>query len=271
MAAFVGDGQPVGVGHLLAGLDAVADRFAALEPDAAALVKGEFGVDQVAMVLQQPPNPHGICIEDFLVGLQCQDDVALRPVALLLVADEIRHEARRHVFVVPGAAAVEVAVLLSEPEGVDRPVFTSRFDDVEMGKQQDRLAGASAAQPRHQIAFARRRLEHLHIGAVEPGRNQSGRHGIGSASGIARLCDGIDLDQFLVDVEGPLLLGRQGMRGRRVYDPGKNSGRSHHHCAIERSALARAGPKADAGQNIHSYLALSWADAAQGLRANARV
>ena len=135
-------------------------------------------------------------------------------IALLLVADEVRHEGCGHELVVAGAASVEITILLGQLERVERPVLGQRLDHVEMGEQQDRLAGPGAAQPRHQIALARRRLEHLHVGVRKPGRAQPRRHGIGRPPGIAGRGDGVDLDQLLVDVDGELLA--RGPRGHGV-------------------------------------------------------
>ena len=39
------------------------------------------------MIFQQPLNPQSIAVEDFLVGLQRDDDVTIGRVAFLFVAD----------------------------------------------------------------------------------------------------------------------------------------------------------------------------------------
>src|SRR5215471_6278161 len=254
MAAFIGYTKRIREGDLLAGLNAVADRLAALDADATAFVEGEFGFDQVAMVLQQPLNPQGIAVEDFLVGFQRQNDIAVRPIALLLVTDEVGHESCYHVFVVARAAAVEVAVLFGEPEGVERPVLAFRFDHVEMGEQQDWLARSGAAQPCYQVALARRRLEHLHVGIRETCRTQPRRYGIGGAPRIAGLGDGVDLHEFPVDVDGELLLGRQrlGMRRPHRAERERQNYRGTPSCSEMRGAATsgRPGLYGDAGAGV---------------------
>ena len=141
------------------------------------------------MVLQQPLNPQRVFIQRLFVGLQRQNDVTIGPVALLFVTNEVGHEGRCHVFVVAGAAPVVIAVLLGELEWIERPVRGICRNHVDMRQQQDRLAGAGAAQPRHQIALARRRLEHLHVRPVEACGAKPCRHRIGGAPGIAGFGD----------------------------------------------------------------------------------
>jgi hypothetical protein len=103
--------QPVEQRDFLAGLDAIADRLAVLEADAAAFVEGEFCVNQVSVVVDEPPDAKRIGVADLLVRLQRHDDVAVGPITLLFISDEVRDERRCHEFVVGGAAAVVVAVL----------------------------------------------------------------------------------------------------------------------------------------------------------------
>jgi len=120
------------------------------------------------VVVDEPPDAKRIGVADLLVRLQRHDDVAVGSITLLFISDEVRDERRRHEFVVGGAAAVVVAVFLGQFERVERPVGKKRLDHVEMSKQQDRLSGAGAAQSRHQISLARRRLEHLHVSPEKP-------------------------------------------------------------------------------------------------------
>ena len=159
-------------------------------------------------------SPISSSVADLLVRLQRHDDVAVGPITLLFISDEVRDERRRREFVVGGAAAVVVAVFLGQFERVERPVGRKRLDHVEMSKQQDRLAGAGAAQSRHQIALARRRLEHLHVVARKAGGAQPCCHGVGGPPRIPCRRDRVDLDQFLIDVERELLLRRKRLRQR---------------------------------------------------------
>src|ERR1700674_372633 len=110
VAALVFHVELIGQRNLLAGLDAVPDRLAVLESDAAALVQREFGIDQVAMVLEQPLDAEAIAVQNFLVGLERNDDIAVWLVALLLVANKIVDKGRRHVLVVAAAAGIEITV-----------------------------------------------------------------------------------------------------------------------------------------------------------------
>ena len=144
VATTIFDLELVGQRDLLAGLDAIPDRLAILQPDPAALVEREFGIDQVAVVLEQPLDAEAIAVEDFLVGLERDDDVAIGLVALVPVANEIGDKGSRHIFVVRAAARIEVAVVLGELERFDRPVVADSRNDIEMRNQEDRLARPAA-------------------------------------------------------------------------------------------------------------------------------
>ena len=84
-----------------------------------------------------------------------------------------------------------------------------------MRQQQDRLARAGAAQPRHQVALARRGREHLHVAVGKARRAKPRRHRFGRLRGVAGRGHGVDLDQFLVDVVGELLLRGQSFGAQR--------------------------------------------------------
>src|SRR5262249_8922525 len=103
--------------------------------DRAALIQRKFSVDQVAVAFQQPLNPQGITVENLLVSLQRNDDVSIRLVPLLHVADQVRNKGRRHELVVGCAASVEIAVLLDQLERVNRPVLSSRLNHIKMREQ----------------------------------------------------------------------------------------------------------------------------------------
>ena len=90
------------------------------------------------MVFDQPLNPQLVDVSDLLVGLERKDDVAVRLVVLLFEPDHVGDEHGRHRFVIAGPAAVEIAVLLEQLEGIARPVFALRLDDVGMGEEQNR-------------------------------------------------------------------------------------------------------------------------------------
>ena len=101
-----------------------------------AFVQAELGVDQLALVLQQPLDAV-VRPAAFLVRRERDDDVAIGLEAFALVANQVRDPDRRLRLVVAGAAAVEVAVLLGERERIHAPVFALRFHDVGVREQQD--------------------------------------------------------------------------------------------------------------------------------------
>ena len=143
------------------------ERLAVAQRAAAAFVDGELGVDQVAMVIEQPVRAVVRRIGQLLVGGERQDDVAVGLEAFLGILDQVGDEDRRHRLVVDRAAAAEIAVDLLQLERIEIPVLALGLDHVDMGDQQERLARAGAAQPRDQVALARPRRHHLDVG----GRN----------------------------------------------------------------------------------------------------
>jgi len=121
--------------NFFARLNAVTNRLAILQSDRTTLIECKFSVDQIAVVLQQPLNPQGITVEDFLIGLQRNDNVSIRLVALLHVADQVRNKGRRHELVIGRAASIEITVLLDQLERINRPVLASRLNHIEMREQ----------------------------------------------------------------------------------------------------------------------------------------
>ena len=82
--AAIGDLELVGLIDLLGELDREAERAGRCAMRAAAaLVDGELGVDQLAVVLQQPAHAIVRRIRKLFVGREREDDVALGLVALL--------------------------------------------------------------------------------------------------------------------------------------------------------------------------------------------
>ena len=117
--------------------------------------------------------------------------------------------------------AAEIAVGLLQLEGIEVPVLAFGLHDIEMGEKEKRPAGAGAAQPRHQVAFARPRRQHLDVRGGNAAGAQSRRHGLGRAQRVAGGIGGVDLDQLTVDVDERALVGRRRLRGERA---GKSSG-----------------------------------------------
>ncbi len=206
VAAAVGDLELIGLIDLLRDLHAEAERAAVAQRAATALVDRELGVDQVAVVLQEPMHAVVRRIRQLLIGRERQDDVAVRLEAFVDVADHVGHEDRRHRLVVDGAAAAEIAVDLLQLERVEIPVLALGLDHVEMRKQQQRAARAGAVQPRHQVAFARPRREHRDIGGRETAGAQPRRHRLRRLHGIAGGIRRVDLDELAIDVEKGLLV-----------------------------------------------------------------
>ena len=115
--------------------------------------------------------------------------------------DQIGDEGGRHELVVPGTAAVKIAILFRQFERIVRPILPACRDNVEVSQQQNRAARAGTAKARDKISFLRRRREHLNVGFGKAGLAQSRCHGVGRARRVARSRSGIDLDQLFVDVE----------------------------------------------------------------------
>ena len=82
-----------------------------------------------------------------------------------------------------------------------------------MSQQQDRLSFSCAAQPGHQVALAWRGRKHLDLIICETRGFEPRRHRFGRLGGVAGCRHRIDLDQFLVDVVGELLLCGQSIGG----------------------------------------------------------
>jgi hypothetical protein len=129
-------------GDLLARLEPDRDRLARPVGHGPALVEGQLGVEEVAMVLEEPLHPDAVAIEDLLVGLEREDDVTIGP--------------------------VEPAVLLDERERVGGPVLAPRIDDVEVRDEEDGTARTCPVVPRHEVSLSRRRSEDMNVALRKP-------------------------------------------------------------------------------------------------------
>ena len=121
--------------------------------------------------------------------------------------------------VVERAAAVEIAVLLAEREGIARPVLAARLDHVHVRHQQDRLApGRARRRPAHGEAGGLAIGADLDVGdarlAIEAGEIFGELRDLGAA------LDGRDADRVGID------LARLGVPavGRRVLGEGGGGG-----------------------------------------------
>ena len=199
VAARVGGGEPeVGVEFLI-GLDIHIHGLALHGGDSAGVgVEHIRGVDQIAMVLQQPV--HAVRFAAFLVGGEGEDQVAVGAVVFTVEADEVGDQDGVVHLHVLGAAAIEVAVFLDELEGVGGPVGAAGFDDVQVADESEWACArrCRAAWPPGCLcgcwgpAPARRR--------GEAGIEQALGHGVGGLGGAAHRIGGVDFDQLLEDV-----------------------------------------------------------------------
>ncbi len=110
-------------------------------------------------------------------------------------------------FVVAGAAAVEVAVLFGEDEGIERPVFALGFDDVGVGEEEERLLLAGAVVADDEVELFVDGAAEGDVGIGEAGGFEASGGGFGDRSGGAGGVAGADFDEFLVDVVGELFFG----------------------------------------------------------------
>ncbi len=101
-------------------------------------VQCELGVDQVAMVLQQPID--AVRFAALLIRGQRQNQVPVGTVALATEADEGGHQNGVVHLHVLRPAPVEITVLLHELEWVGGPILTPRLYHVEVTDDQHRLA-----------------------------------------------------------------------------------------------------------------------------------
>ena len=140
MSAGVGDFEFETQVDLFGGLHRHVDGLAVLDVAAAGIgVDAELGVDEIAMLLDQPIDAVGGAA--FLVGGEGEDEIARGLELFALHAQEGSDEGGVVAFHVGGAASVEVAVLLAEDEGVEGPVVAARFDDVEVSEEEDGARG----------------------------------------------------------------------------------------------------------------------------------
>ena len=199
MSAFVLHLQPVGADILLAHLNIVRDALAVYHVAPAAFVQAVLGVDQVAVILEQPDHAV-VRAAAFLVRGQGDDQIAIRLPALALVANQVRDPDGRLRFVVDSAAPVEVAVLFGELEGIHGPIRALRLHHVEVREQQQRFALAGPVITHHDVHLVRRRAQHLNVGSGKTLGLQTLGDGLRGGCGGAGAERGVDLDQLLVNI-----------------------------------------------------------------------
>ena len=152
MAAFVAHFKTeIGVG-LLGQSDVIGNTLAIHTLAAAAFVQRVIGLNQFALVLQQPVDAV-VRSAAFFVRSQRDNQIAIRFEAFALIPDQIRNPDGRLRFVIGGSASVEVAVLFNELERVHAPVLALRLHDIDVGQQQNRLARAGSVVANHQVVL----------------------------------------------------------------------------------------------------------------------
>ncbi len=217
MAAPVGGLQQEGDIGLLAGFDSEIGAAALAQLAAVSVrIDHKSGVDQVAAPAQQEVD--AILLQaHLLVGGEGGDDVPVGDEALLLQPHQTGQDGGVRSLHVRGPAPVEVAILLGQREGGQRPVIGLGLDDIQMPDPQDRLAQALAAQAGHDIDLVRVHGigRHLQIpageaGGLQPGRDHPGR--VHRSGGVNRM----DSHQVAEDAAGQALIGRR-RRGPRLW------------------------------------------------------
>src|SRR5580693_3410665 len=88
-----------------------------------AFVQRELGIDEIAMVLDQPIDAVVRTAALFVRG-ECDDDIAIRLVAFAFVADQVGRPRGHLRLVIGGAAAIVKSVFFGENEWIQAPVFT---------------------------------------------------------------------------------------------------------------------------------------------------
>ena len=183
---------------LLGGLYLVRDTLAINQNSSAAFIETVLGVDQFAVILEEPRDAV-VWAAAFLVGCERNDDIAIRFVTLAPVADEVGDPDGCLRFVVAGAAAVEVAVLFGEGEGVKAPVFPLGFDDVDVREQENWLQLAGAVIADDEIGLGGDGAAEEEIGLGETGGAKALRDSFCNGSGGSGGVTGFDFDDLLIN------------------------------------------------------------------------
>ncbi len=213
------DGGDLEIGvDLLCGFDGGDDGVAVIEFDAAGVrVDDEGRVDQVAMMGDKPVG--AVELAAFLICGEGEDKVALRRKVLAMEAQEAGHEDGVGLLHILRAAAVVVAVLLDELEGIGGPVAAQGFNDVEVAEEEDGLFSGRAlgADADNEVLLFGVGADQLHIVWRKAGIEKALLHCHGCRSDAAlRRVGGVDLDKLLEDCVGFGDVGRRGGRKRAL-------------------------------------------------------
>src|SRR6266851_7359852 len=172
-------------------------EFARVQVDAV------FGVNPVAMLVQQPVN--SVERATLLIGGQRKNQVAVRQIAFFFQADEIGNENGVAVLHVLGSAAVKVAVFLDEFEWIGGPILAVRFDDVKVPDEQDGLAISGSVKANDEILLPLVGTGDMDVPLSETRFEQTASHRFGGGGHIADGVRHIDLNELLENVARQLL------------------------------------------------------------------
>src|SRR5579862_3950861 len=199
---------------LFASVDGHHHGLAVLRVDAAAVgIEDVFGVDQIAMIAEQPVDAIGIAA--LFVGGKRDDDVAIRAIVFLGEANQRGDVDRVAVLHVLRAAAVGVAVFFDELEGIGGPIEAWGFDDVEMADHQDRAVGSGAAKARDHIFATDAWAEDLDVARGNSGVAEALGHGFAGGGRAADGIGGVDFDELAEDVASELTRRIAELRAKR--------------------------------------------------------
>src|SRR6202035_2664989 len=166
---------------LLTHLHVVRDFFAVERFAPTAFAQRILGINQFAMILEQPLDA-AVGAPAFLVRRKRNDDISIRLEAFLLIADQVGNPDGGLRFVVSRSAAIEKTVFLRELKRLHRPIFAFGFNHVGVREQQDRLVGTGAAIANDEIALLGNGATQKNVGIGKASGLQSSRGGFGYRS-----------------------------------------------------------------------------------------
>ena len=179
--------------HLFCRFNGDQQCLAIIDIDATGVrVQNEIRIYEVAVILEQPVD--AVRVATLLIGSQRKNNVAVRLVAFFPQADEIDDHDCVIDFHVLRAAAVIISILLDKFERICRPVLGTRFHDVQVANNEDRLFRASAPVADYEILLAIIGTENLHVSSGKAGVEQTLLHGFRGRRDVADGIRRVDLD-----------------------------------------------------------------------------
>ena len=176
---------------------------------AAVRVENVFGIDKVAVVLDQPVD--AVRFAALLIGREREDDVAIGVEAFPVQAEEGFDQDGVGLLHVLGAAAVVVAVFGYELEGIGGPVVAACFNHIQVADEEDRLLAAGAVITHDKILLAIIGAEQLHVRGGKAGVKKSLLHGFRRVGDAADGIGGVDFDELAKDVHRLFVVGAIGL------------------------------------------------------------